>query len=158
MWLPAVNRLPERSCIFPSHSLTDDNGTQFICRILPHPWSQSLQPPTKSSIWTGWRNALILVIVPLEFESYFAWSGSLPPAANPLQQTEWPPQSSLEINLGQDLRGPGRPDMMRRWYLWYGMSSRNLYKKKTETSQATYLASNKTFEFIIGSIWRKTFF
>lgn len=56
--------------------------------------------------------------------------------------------------MGQDLRGPGRPDMMRRWYLWYGMSSRNLYKK-TETSQATYLASNKTFEFIIGGILEK---
>ena len=145
MWLPPVNRLPDSNSIFSSLWLTDDSGMQFLCRNFPLPWSQSpspslslsflLSPPSplphspSSSLWTGWRAALILAIVLLEFESYFSWSGPLDPAANPLQQTEWPPHSSLEINSSQDLRGPARPDMKRRWYLWYGMLSRNLFIK-----------------------------
>lgn len=114
-------------CNFSAETFLSFGASLSLALSFNH--SLSLPPSPSSSLWTGWRDALILAIVPLEFERYFSWSGSLNPAANPLQQTEWPPHSSLEINSSQDLRGPGRPDMKRRWYLWYGMLSRNLYIK-----------------------------
>lgn len=140
MWLPTVNRLPDSNSIFSSLWLTDDTGMWFLSRNLPLPWSQSLSFPPSLPLSLPLSSLSIIVsldrmkscfdsgycatgIWELFFLVWIAQSCCQPSAA------ERPPHSSLEINSSRNFRGPGRPDMKRRWYLWYGMLSRNLYIK-----------------------------
>lgn len=102
----AVNRLPEISCMFSTHRLTDDEGMWSLHSILPHP------PPVISHL-SGQREALLWfwplchwnlgVIFPgLDWlDSVTALSCCQACAVN-----ERPPPSSLEINFSQELTVP----------------------------------------------------
>ena len=144
----AVNRLPEISCMFSTHRLTDDEGMWSLCSILPHP------PPVISHL-SERSSALILAIVPLEFGSYFSWSGlawlchcSL---LLPSLRCKWEASSKL---FGDKLQSGSHWGQIWRGDGIYGMACRvgisvRLYK--TEASKHTNLTSNVALEFKSGS-------
>lgn len=71
---------------------------------------------------------------------------------------ERPPYNSLEINSSRDFRGPGRPDMKRRWYLWYGMLSRNLYIKPKHRRPHSWPWTKPLTSSFANFSWQKSFF
>lgn len=110
MGLLTINRLSEISCILSSHWLTEDKGMWSLCSILPRPLSQldifHLSGQTEALLWfwslCHWN---LGVIFPGRhwIGSVTALSCCQTSAAN-----ERPPQSSLEINFGQDLSQRGQ--------------------------------------------------
>lgn len=134
MWLQTVNRLPYSNSIFSS--------------LWWYRYAISLQTPSSSlepvflSLPPSLPLSFLSIIVSLDrmkscFDSGYCatgiWElfflGWIAQSRCQRSAAEQPPYNSLEINSSRDFRGPGRPDMKRRWYLWYGMLSRNLYIK-----------------------------
>lgn len=143
---PAINRLSKNCCIYSSHRPTDNEGMWSLSSFLPH---SRVRLTSLISLVREELCCELLWFWPLchwNLGVIFPgqdWLGSVTALCNcqASKVNERPPWSSLEINLSQNITGPGQ--------IWegdgiYGMAcqvgiSVSLYK--SEASSVTYLSS-----------------